>query len=56
MWIFYRTDLAIERTSDLKGMRVAVGEEGGGTKILTMHLLQLNGITAENTQILSLGY
>ena len=56
LWIFHRTDLAIERASDLKGMRLAVGEEGGGTKILTMHLLQLNGINTENTRILSVGY
>lgn len=56
LWIFHRTDLALERISDLKGMRLAVGEEGGGTKILTMHLLQLNGINTKNTQILSLGY
>ena len=56
MWTFHRTDLAIARTSDLKGMRLAVGEEGSGTKILTMHLLQLNGINTENTSILSVGY
>ena len=56
LWLFHRTDLAIERTSDLKGMRLAVGEEGGGTKILTMQLLQLNGINTENTRILSVGY
>jgi TRAP-type uncharacterized transport system substrate-binding protein len=56
LWIFHRTDLAIERTSGLKGMRLAVGEEGGGTKILTMHLLKLNGINTKNTQILSVGY
>ena len=56
MWTFLRTDLAIARTSDLKGMRLAVGEEGSGTKILTMHLLQLNGINTENTSILSVGY
>jgi TRAP transporter TAXI family solute receptor len=56
LWIFHRTDLAIERTSDLKGMRLAVGEEGGGTRILTMHLLQLNGIKPENTKIFSVGY
>jgi len=56
LWLFHRTDLAIERTSDLKGMRLAVGEEGGGTKILTMQLLQLNGIKTENTRILSVGY
>jgi TRAP transporter TAXI family solute receptor len=56
LFIFHRTDVAIERISDMKGMRLAVGEEGGGTKILTMHVLQLNGINTENTQILSLGY
>jgi TRAP-type uncharacterized transport system substrate-binding protein len=56
LWTFHRTDLAIEQTSDFKGMRLAVGEEGGGTKILAMHLLQLNGINTENTRILSVGY
>jgi TRAP transporter TAXI family solute receptor len=56
LWIFLRTDLAIEHTSDLKGLRLAVGEEGGGTKILTMHLLQLNGINTKNAQVLSAGY
>ena len=57
VWIFRAVvdfssapDLAIERISDLKGMRLAVGEEGDGTKILTMHLLKLNGInTSEYT-------
>jgi TRAP-type uncharacterized transport system substrate-binding protein len=56
LWTFHRTDLAIGHISDVKGMRLAVGEEGGGTKILTMHLLQLNGINTENTRILSVGY
>ena len=56
LWIFHRTDLAIERTSDMKGMRLAVGEEGGGTRILTMQLLELNGINTENTRILSVGH
>jgi TRAP-type uncharacterized transport system substrate-binding protein len=56
LWTFHRTDLPMEHFSDLKGMRLAVGEEGGGTKILTMHLLQLNGINTKNTRILSVGY
>ena len=56
LWIFHRNDVAVEQTSDMKGMRIAVGEDGGGTKILTMHLLQLNGITAENAQFVSVGY
>jgi TRAP-type uncharacterized transport system substrate-binding protein len=56
LWIFHRPDLAIARTSDLKGMRLAVGEEGGGTKILATHFLGLNGINKKNTQLLSLDY
>jgi TRAP-type uncharacterized transport system substrate-binding protein len=56
LWIFYRKDLALRRIPDLKGMRLAVGEEGSGTKILTMRLLELNGVNSQNTRILSYGY
>jgi hypothetical protein len=56
LWIFHRNDLAVRRIPDLKGLRLAVGEEGGGTKILTMRLLELNGINSQNTQILAYGY
>jgi len=56
LWIFYRTDLALRRIPDLKGLRLAVGKEGSGTKILTMRILELNGINSQNTLILSDGY
>ena len=56
LWIFHRKDLAVRRIPDLKGLRLAVGEEGGGTKILTMRLLELNGVNSQNTQILAYGY
>ncbi|CAB1083118.1 TRAP transporter solute receptor, TAXI family [Olavius algarvensis Delta 1 endosymbiont] len=56
LWIFHRKDLAARRIPDLKGLRLAVGEEGGGTKILTMHLLEKNGLDSENSKILSYGY
>ncbi len=55
LWIFQQTDFAFRHLSDLKGLRVAVGVEGSGTKILAMQLLGLNGITPKNTQILSDG-
>lgn len=55
LWIFHQKDLDLNRLSDLKGRRIAVGEEGSGTKILAMQLLELNGITANNTQLLSYG-
>ena len=56
LWIFHRPGLNIEHITDMKGMRLGVGREGGGTRILTAHLLELNGISAKNTEILSIGY
>jgi TRAP-type uncharacterized transport system substrate-binding protein len=56
LWIFHRSDLALRRGPDLKGLRLAVGEEGSGTKILIMHLLELNGVNSHNTRIFSNGY
>ena len=56
LWIFHRSNLALQRLPDMKGLRLAVGEEGGGTKILTMHLLDLNGVNSQNAQIFSSGY
>ena len=56
LWIFHRNELALRRIPDLKGLRLAVGEEGGGTRISTMKLLELNGVNSQNTQILAYGY
>ena len=52
LWIFHQKDLTLNRLSDLKGLRIAVGAEGSGTKVLAMQLLELNGINAKNTQLL----
>ena len=46
----------LRRIPDLKGLRLAVVKEGGGTKILTMRLLEMNGINSQNTQLLSFGH
>jgi hypothetical protein len=48
--------LELQRLPDLKGLRLAVGLEGSGTKILTMHLLELNSVNSQNAQIFSYGY
>ena len=55
MWIFHHAGLELRRLTDFKGLRVAVGGEGSGTKVLAMQLLGLNGITPENTRIFSFG-
>jgi TRAP transporter TAXI family solute receptor len=53
--IFHRMGIELKRLPDLKGLRVAVGKEGSGTRILATRLLDLNGITKENTRLLSIG-
>ena len=56
LWIFHRNDLPLRRIPDLKGLRLAVGVEGSGTRVLTMRLLELNGVDSQNTRILSTGF
>ena len=55
LWIFHQKNLKLARLPDLRGMRVAVGEEGSGTKVLALQLLELNGISEKNTRLLSYG-
>jgi len=55
LWIFHKNDLKLNRIPDLKGLRVAVGAKGSGTRILAMQLLGLNDISKKNTQILPYG-
>ena len=56
LWIFHRNGFELKRLPDLRGLRVAVGEEGSGTRILATHLLDLNDINKENTRLLSIGH
>jgi TRAP transporter TAXI family solute receptor len=53
-WIFYRGETAVDRLVDIKGKRVIVGAEGSGTRTLALKLLEANGITADNTTLLTL--
>jgi len=55
LWVFSRADTAITSASDLKGKRIAVGRKGSGTRVLSMQLLELNGLTSAPTVIVSEG-
>jgi len=44
LMIFYRLPARIERLSQLKGRRVAIGAEGSGTRFLALALLKANEI------------
>ncbi|HSW13442.1 MAG TPA: TAXI family TRAP transporter solute-binding subunit [Solimonas sp.] len=53
--IFYRADKSYTRLSELAGMRIAVGQQGSGTRVLAMALLKGNGIEpGGKTQFLDL--
>lgn len=56
LWIFYREGLGTpSRIADLKGLRVAIGGEGSGTRYLAQELLFINQIDAKNTRLLTQG-
>jgi TRAP-type uncharacterized transport system substrate-binding protein len=53
--VFYRGG-QIERLSQLKGKRLAIGREGSGTRYLNLLLLNANGINAKGpTRLLNIG-
>lgn len=56
LWLFYRSDLAIDSISGLKGKRVAIGEPGSGTRAVAVYLMGENGLNAsEQATLLHLG-
>jgi TRAP transporter TAXI family solute receptor len=44
VWLFVRDDLALKRLGDLKGRRVAIDQEGSGTRPVALQLLADNGL------------
>lgn len=54
LWIFHRGE-ASGRLADLRGKRIAVGEEGSGTRALALRLLADGGVTADNAAFATLG-
>lgn len=54
--VFYRGDKTINRLSELKGKRVAIGLQGSGSRVLALTLLKANGIVAGGkTELLDMG-
>lgn len=54
LWIFLRKEIVAEKITDLSGLRIAIGQEGSGTQILTQQIFELNGIQAQNSQLVAL--
>lgn len=55
LWVFYRGDRDLTQLDHLRGKRLAVGAEGGGTRAFVEPLLRANEVTAANSTILPLG-
>jgi len=55
VWLFYRNPRELTRLVELKGMRIAAGRPGEGTRSLTLRLLEVSGVTEKNAQVLPLG-
>jgi hypothetical protein len=53
LWVFHRAEMPVNRLSDFRGKRIAVGPEGSGTRALALLLLKENGIDESNTSLLS---
>ncbi|MGE5470102.1 MAG: TAXI family TRAP transporter solute-binding subunit [Bacteroidota bacterium] len=44
VWVFYRGEKTLERLTDLRGKRIAIGQEGSGVRQLAQQLLMANDI------------
>lgn len=53
-WLFYPAGDMLTDLMQLKGKRVALGPPGSGTRAVSEKILNLAGITAENTTLLTL--
>lgn len=54
LWIFLRKETKAEKIIDLSGLRIAIGQDGSGTQILTKQLLELNHIDNKATKLLAI--
>ncbi|MBS1143608.1 MAG: family transporter solute-binding subunit [Proteobacteria bacterium] len=51
VWVFYRGDKVLTRLTELKGKRIAIGQEGSGVRQLAQQLLEANEIPAGNNLV-----
>ncbi|MEZ6028647.1 MAG: TAXI family TRAP transporter solute-binding subunit [Hyphomonadaceae bacterium] len=47
LWLFHRSNVRIEKLQDLAGLKVAIGPEGSGVRVLAGLILKEAGVTAD---------
>ena len=55
IWVFYRGKTTVERISELRGQRVAIGIPGGGTNALGRSVARDNGLDEPPTALVEVG-
>jgi TRAP transporter TAXI family solute receptor len=53
LWVFSRGAMEYPRLAQLKGLRIAIGPEGSGTRALALQLIEANGLASP--RLLALG-
>src|SRR5262249_53535226 len=53
-WLFYPTGATITDLSQLKGKRIGLGAEGSGDRTVCEKILAVNGITYDNTTLVTI--
>ena len=54
VWVFYRSDYRLDKLYQLSGRRIAVGDEGSGSRALALPLLEANDISLKSKNLLPL--
>lgn len=55
VWVFYRAGAALDRLTQLRGRRIAIGGEGSGTQLLALQLLLASGFATDSPGLAALG-
>ena len=54
LWIFYQSSDTLERLTQLRGWKIAIGPVGSGTRGIALQLLAVNGIEGEQAELFEL--
>ncbi len=54
VWVFYRGAQTLDRLTQFRGKRIAIGGEGSGTQLLVLQLLIASGFATDDKNLLAL--
>jgi TRAP-type uncharacterized transport system substrate-binding protein len=55
LWLFHRRELQVDGLEALRGRKVSIGPEGGGTRALALELIKRSGLESQVGELLALG-